>query len=186
MAHREEMRRYHRMRTHTTKTWRSTAARPKICIMELVVFVGLQASGKSTFYRGRFASTHALVSKDLMRHNRNRERRQRQLVTAALERGESVVVDNTNPTAADRGPLVEIARAFGAQAVCYYFESRVAASLERNASREGLARVPDVAVRATSKRLAAPSIEEGFDEMYYVRIADDGRFVVEPWKEEPR
>jgi predicted kinase len=34
--------------------------------MELVVFIGLPASGKSSFYRQRFSSTHALVSKDRM------------------------------------------------------------------------------------------------------------------------
>jgi len=34
--------------------------------LELVIFIGLQATGKSTFYRARFAATHVLVSKDLM------------------------------------------------------------------------------------------------------------------------
>jgi len=33
---------------------------------QLVIFVGLQAAGKSSFFRERFASTHAHVSKDLM------------------------------------------------------------------------------------------------------------------------
>jgi predicted kinase len=154
--------------------------------MDLVVFVGLQASGKSTFYRSRFASTHTLVSKDLLRNNRNRERRQRGLVVAALERGESVVVDNTNPTTADRAPLVEIARSFGARAVCYYFESRLEACQARNAVREGRACVPEAGLRATAKRLEVPSYDEGFDEIYYVRIAsgEAGEFVVEPWRKD--
>lgn len=43
---------------------------------ELAVLVGLQASGKSTFVAPRFAATHAIVSKDLMRSARHRERRQ--------------------------------------------------------------------------------------------------------------
>lgn len=73
--------------------------------MELVVFVGLQASGKSTFFRERFAATHEHVSKDLFRNNRNRDRRQRQLIEAALAAGSPVVVDNTNPTPEDRRPL---------------------------------------------------------------------------------
>jgi predicted kinase len=34
--------------------------------MNLVVFVGLQASGKNTFYRSRFAATHAAAE----RHDR--------------------------------------------------------------------------------------------------------------------
>src|SRR3712207_7846959 len=43
--------------------------------LELVVFAGLQASGKSTFFRTYFATTHALVSKDLFRNNRRSEER---------------------------------------------------------------------------------------------------------------
>src|SRR3712207_3401321 len=69
--------------------------------LELVVFAGLQASGKSTFFRTYFATTHALVSKDLFRNNRNPNRRQTHLIEAALSAGRSVVVDNTNPTTAD-------------------------------------------------------------------------------------
>jgi hypothetical protein len=45
--------------------------------------------------------------------------------------------------------------------------------LARNARREDKARVPDVAVFATAKRLVPPSREEGFDELYRVRA--DGR-----------
>ena len=74
--------------------------------MELVIFVGLQASGKSTFFRERFAATHEHVSKDLFRNNRDRNRRQAQLIEAALGKGVSVVVDNTNPTAGARMSLI--------------------------------------------------------------------------------
>jgi len=38
--------------------------------------------------------------------------------------------------------------------------------------REGKARVPDVAIYATAKKLVAPSIEEGFDELLCVRLND--------------
>ena len=78
--------------------------------MELAIFVGLQGAGKSTFYQTRFAATHAYVSKDRFRHNRNRGRRQAQLVAEALRAGRPVVVDNTNPTAADRAPLIALGR----------------------------------------------------------------------------
>lgn len=46
--------------------------------MELIIFVGLQASGKSSFYRARFAANHEHVSKDLLRNNSQPERRPRQ------------------------------------------------------------------------------------------------------------
>jgi predicted kinase len=141
---------------------------------ELVIFVGLQASGKSTFFRGRFAATHEHVSKDLFRNNKNRNRRQRELVEAALRAGRSVVVDNTNPTVEDRRPLVELGRGFGARVVAYHFDSETSGCLARNARREGKARVPDVAIFATAARLVPPSREEGFDEIYRVRLEDLG------------
>ena len=141
---------------------------------QLVIFVGLQASGKSTFFRERFAATHEHVSKDLLRNNRDRNRRQGQLIEAALRSWRSVVVDNTNPTAEDRRPLVELGRRFGARVVGYYFDSEVSDCLARNARREGRARVPDVAVFATAKRLVPPSRDEGFDELYRVRLEGQG------------
>jgi predicted kinase len=137
--------------------------------VELVIFVGLQASGKSAFFRERFAATHELVSKDLFPTNKNRNRRQARLVEAALESGRSVVVDNTNPAPSDREPLVEIGREFGAGIVGYYFETGVRECLARNARREGVSRVPGVAIYATAKRLVPPSRAEGLDELFCVR-----------------
>jgi len=145
--------------------------------VDLVVFVGLQASGKSTFFRERFAATHEHVSKDLFPNNKNRNRRQRELVETALRAGRSVVVDNTNPTPEDRRPLVELGRGFGATILCYHFSSKVRECLARNARREGRARVPDVAIFATAKKLVPPSREEGFDEVHTVRLVD-GAFEV--------
>jgi predicted kinase len=140
--------------------------------VELVVFVGLQASGKSTFFRERFAQTHQHISKDLFPHNRNKNRRQEHLLHAALSAGRSVVVDNTNPTPEDRRPLVRIGQGYGAMVLGYYFDASVSECLRRNEMREGKARVPDVAIYATAKKLVAPSIEEGFDELLRVRLND--------------
>ena len=151
---------------------------------ELIFFIGLQASGKSSFYRARFAGTHDLVSKDRFPNNRNPARRQRQLVTEALGAGRSVVVDNTNPTVEDRAELVALARSFGASVVGYYFESRMAECLERNRQREGKARVPELALYATRKRLRLPALAEEFDRLFYVRLLGSGRFEVREWREE--
>ena len=107
---------------------------------ELVLFVGLQGAGKSSFYRARFAASHDLVSKDRFPNNRHPARRQRRLIEEALAAGRSVAVDNTNATAEDRATLIALARAFGAAVVGYYFESRVADCLERNRRREGKVR----------------------------------------------
>ena len=133
--------------------------------LELIIFVGLQASGKSTYYHTHFAATHVHVSKDLMKNARNREMKQRQLIGDALATGKSVVVDNTNPTRAAREPLIEIGRRHGARVVAYYFETTVKEAIARNRAREGKARVPDVAIYVTARKFAAPSFDEGFDEV---------------------
>ncbi len=146
--------------------------------MDLVVFIGLQGSGKSRFYRERFAGTHVHVSRDLMRNNRNPRRRQRQLVEEALRSGRSVVVDNTNPAPADREELISLGRAFGARAVGYFFRPDVGSSLRRNAGRAGRARVPEVAIFATAKRLVPPTRVEGFDQIFEVEAVEPAGFRV--------
>lgn len=105
--------------------------------VELVVFVGLQASGKSTFYRERFAASHVLVSKDLLRNNRRPQRRQMFLIAEALGAGRSVVVDNTNPTVADRAALLDLVRTLSARAIGFAFESSLAEILKPYRLREG-------------------------------------------------
>lgn len=146
---------------------------------EVVIFVGLQASGKTTFYRTRFAMTHVHISKDNFRNASNRERRQQRLLSEALMAAESVVVDNTNATRVQRAPVIGLAREFGATVTGYSFESSVAASLERNSRREGIARVPDVAIYSTVAVLTPPEYEEGFDQLYTVRALEEGEFEVE-------
>ena len=146
---------------------------------ELVVFVGLPASGKSTFYRERFATTHELVSKDLMPNNPRRAARQRELVAAALARGRSVVVDNTNPRRADRAELLALGRAAGATCALYHFNAPIGDCLARNRARAGKARVPDVALFVANQRLEPPGDDEGFDARYEVSLASPQGFIVE-------
>ncbi len=145
--------------------------------MELVVLVGLQGSGKTTFFGARYAATHAHVSQDLCPAARDRDARQQALVAAAAARGRSAVVDNTNARREDRAPLVALARRLGMRAVCCYFPPDVRASLARNAAREGKARVPPVAIHATRSRLAPPTWDEGWDERYEVRSEGGGFWI---------
>jgi predicted kinase len=151
--------------------------------VDVVVLIGLQASGKSTFARARLTATHAHVSKDLFPSARNKARRQAREIDEALRAGRSVVVDNTNPTRTDRAAIIALARGAGARVHGYYFESRVETCKERNALRDAPARVPDVALFATAKVLERPSMAEGFDALYYVRALSGGGFDVSPWEE---
>lgn len=137
-------------------------------MLELIVFVGLPGSGKTTYYRAHFAATHAHVSKDLMPNAPRREDRQAREIDAALGGGKSVVVDNTNPSAEVRAPLVALGRRHGARIVAVYFETDVRTAIMRNRQREGRARVPDVAIFATKKKLMPPTLQEGFDDVRVV------------------
>ena len=128
---------------------------------ELVIFIGLQASGKTSLYHARFAETHVHVSKDLLRNARGREARQTAAVAASLSSGCSVVVDNTNPGIADRAALIALGRRFDAAIAGYYFASEPAACRRRNALRQGRARVPDVAIFSTLRPPAASDPRRG-------------------------
>jgi predicted kinase len=143
--------------------------------MECVILIGLPASGKTTFYRDRFAGTHDHVSKDAMRYNRRPQRRQNELLDAALAAGRSVVVDNTNPTVTDRAAVIAIARRHGAEVAGYFFPTEASDALRRNRAREGRDRVPAVAIFAARKRLEQPSYEEGFDRLFTVVVNEQAR-----------
>ena len=58
---------------------------------DVAVLVGLQASGKSTFYAQRLSGRYALVSKDLLpRGAKNKQQRQMRLVEDHLAAGWAV------------------------------------------------------------------------------------------------
>lgn len=145
--------------------------------MEAVVFIGLQASGKTSFYQERFFSTHVRVSLDLLR-TRHRERR---FLATCVETQQPFVVDNTNPTRRDRERYIQVAKAANYSVSGYYFCSKISECLVRNQNRAG--RVPDVGILSTAKQLERPRMDEGFDCLRYVQLTEQG-FVVEEWKDE--
>jgi predicted kinase len=136
---------------------------------ELVVMVGLQGCGKSTWVREHLSGSHVVVSKDHWPNARRKQARQSRVVAEQLAAGRSVVVDNTNPTLEDRASLVSLARSAGVPVRAVWLDVPLSTCLERNLARVGRAQVPLVGVLATRKRLVPPSTEEGFDEVEVVR-----------------
>jgi predicted kinase len=142
--------------------------------MEAVIFIGIQGSGKSSFFRERFFDTHVRVNLDMLRTRRREEL----LVAGCLEGGQSFVVDNTNPQPSDRVRYVVRARTAGFRTVAYFFEASLREAMQRNNLRSGKQKVPAPAVAAAFKKLVPPTEDEGFDEIYTVTLVADRGFVV--------
>lgn len=141
---------------------------------EAVIFVGVQGAGKSTFYRERFFDTHVRINLDMLRTRR----REQLLLGACLEAGQSFVVDNTNPTAADRARYVGLARERGFHVVAYFFDVRLRDAMERNKNRDPAQRIPAPGVAGTFRKLQAPTAEEGFHRIFTVKVIETNQFTV--------
>lgn len=142
--------------------------------MEAVIFMGLQASGKSSFYREKFIDTHIQLNLDMLK-TRHREHI---LFNACLAAKQPVVIDNTNPAKSDRQRYIIPAKQYKFTISGYYFHSSIEECKQRNSKRDGKSKIPLVGILATSKKLQLPSYQEGFDRLYYVKIAPNNSFVV--------
>jgi predicted kinase len=157
--------------------------------MDAVIFIGLQAAGKSSFYRdwtpstgkaNSFFNTHIRINLDMLK-TRHREKI---LFEACLTAKQSFVIDNTNPDRQDREKYIIPAKEKGFRIIGYYFQSLVEDCLTRNNARSLSKPIPDVALYATKKKLEIPGFHEGFDELYYVKIGENKTFIVEEWQDE--
>ncbi len=145
--------------------------------MELILLIGLQASGKSTFYAKKFADSHLRLNLDMLK-TRHRE----QVMFDACIAGKTpCVIDNTNPAPEDRARYIAPAKAAGFRVAGYYFHSKVSDCLTRNAARAQP--VPEPGLLGTHRRMALPRRDEGFDELWHVRI-ESGDFVTSEWQDE--
>ena len=133
--------------------------------MEAIVLCGVQGSGKTTLYRDRFAATHEHVSLDVL----GSRAREAALIAECLEAGRPFVVDNTNPTVADRARYVDAARAAGFKVIGYLVQG------DGRSEHVG----PGTAA-ATARRFVRPAPEEGFDELWYATSGLDGGWRLEP------
>jgi len=103
--------------------------------MEIILFIDIPATGKSTFYQERFAATHLRINRDMLKT----EVRTSSLFEWCLERKQSCVIDNTNTSRAVRSRWINSAKEKNISVIGYFFESEVDEALERNSRRVGKA-----------------------------------------------
>jgi len=134
--------------------------------MEMILFVGLPGSGKSTYYKNHFFNSHLRISNDLLK-TKNRTKK---LLEFCRDTNMSFVVDNTNITKDIRQQLIETVKVWSQNVFikCIYFESDVQTCIERNRKRLGKDRIPDCAIYEKAKKLELPEMNEGFDQLLVV------------------
>ena len=144
----------------------------------MVIMIGIQGSGKSTFYHKYLANSYVRINLDTLKTRHQEEL----LISECIKDGKSFAIDNTNPTRADRQRYIPLAQYAGYKVIGYFMESKLKTCIERNNQRTGTARIPTTAIAATSNKLQMPSYAEGFDEIYFVH--NDGKTMVsEEWRE---
>lgn len=133
--------------------------------MELVIFIGLQGSGKSTFYKKYLSDTHIRLNGDMLK-TRHRERL---LFDACLCSKTPTVIDKTNPTPSVRQTYITPAKSHHFQIIAYYFDVPFDVARLNNQQRIGKAKISEVGLKSVAKQLTKPTFAEGFDKIYVVQ-----------------
>ena len=147
--------------------------------MEAIIFMGIQATDKTTFYLENFFKSHMRISMDML-NTRNKE--QKFLDTCFLVQ-QPFVIDNTNPGKTDRARYIDQAKLNKYKVIGYYFQSKLEDSIKRNSERQGKECIPEKGIRGTYGKLELPSYDEGFDELYYVEL-NNNTFEIKDWQDE--
>ncbi|HKQ37376.1 MAG TPA: AAA family ATPase [Verrucomicrobiae bacterium] len=138
--------------------------------MEMVLFIGVPASGKSSFYKERFFLSHVRINRDMLKTRRREEL----LIRACFDGKTKFVVENTNLTRVVRAPYIALAKNAEFRVVGYFFDLPAPEAVNRNKARPEPERVPAVAIWAARKRLEPPTLDEGFDELHTVTFDSTG------------
>ena len=150
-----------------------------VFLMNMILFTGIQASGKSEFYKRYFINTHIRINLDMLK-TRHREKI---LIEACLTAKQPFVIDNTNLGADLRKRYIDNAKNHGFEVIGYYFKSSINESLARNELRTGKGKLLPTAIHSAHSKLELPSMAEGYDKLFYVRI-EKNDFVVEEYRDE--
>ena len=145
-------------------------------LVEAVIFTGVPASGKSTYFKQKFFDSHVRINLDMLR-TRHREAL---LLRACLEAVQPFVVDNTNVLPAERKVYIDAARSARFRVIGYYFRTELRAAIGRNKQRAGKQAVPVPGLIAKWKRMEPPTYVEGYDELFTVDLTDTLDFVTAP------
>lgn len=155
--------------------------------MEAIILIGLQASGKSTFYKQNFSNSHFRISNDLLKTKNTKSRLHEEsiLIDGCLEQNKKILFDNTNYSIEKRKGYINKIKPYNFHIIGYYFKMNINRSIKWNQQREPTQIVPKVAIYTTSNKMELPSLSEGYDKLYYIDYKDD-KLIVEDWGDKIR
>ena len=152
--------------------------------LELVVFVGIPASGKSTMAKQYKEQGYIILSSDELREKTEQEIADGRFVLPSntnlnsfvfeslkakakqlLREGKSIVLDATNLGRKRRMNFLRVAVKTKCHKKCIIFITEPDECYKRNAQRQGYARVPDEAMYKMCCNFECPNYWEGWDEI---------------------
>jgi hypothetical protein len=74
--------------------------------VQAVIFIGIQATGKSTFYEKNFFHSHVRISMNLL----NKRNKENKFLETCLETQLKFEIDNTIPTVAEKSKYIELVK----------------------------------------------------------------------------
>jgi bifunctional polynucleotide phosphatase/kinase len=124
---------------------------------EIIILVGYQASGKSTFAANKF-STYTILSGDVLKTLPKMLKEGKKF----LNEGKSIVFDATNPKKENRAKIIELANEYKIPVRCFVFNVDIETAMEYNTKRmnETGKKVPKISFYVFRKNYVKPTKEE--------------------------
>ena len=154
---------------------------------KLFVMWGPAGCGKTTWVKNHLTDADVWVSRDEIRfdfleHKGGQDyfayedlvkKIYYKQINWALSAGLNTFADATHGTKKSRAELLRRIKDKDVEKYIICFNIPLQTTLEQNAKREGLARVPDDVIKRMYKDFQPPTLDEGFDKIYIVE--PDGR-----------
>ncbi|KAL5106873.1 hypothetical protein TcWFU_005631 [Taenia crassiceps] len=140
----------------------------------LILMVGYPASGKSTFCNNHLSHLgYTIISRDILKDMKKCVARCEQLLKA----GSSVVVDNTNMTAASREPFLKTAKSLGLPAYACVMQTGLDHcrhnEMFRQLTVKNHSKISSIVFNQMKKNYQPPTKNEGFEESFDVPFVPD-------------
>lgn len=127
----------------------------------IIINIGYPGSGKSYFLK-KYISGYVRISQDELKT----KNKCLKVFKENLEKGESIIVDNTNPTIKDRKLYIDLAKVYKYTIRCINFKTSKELSYHNNVYRHLIDHnhniVPMIAYKIYSSKYEKPTMDEGF------------------------